>query len=84
MTSNHLTRLDDALVRPGRVDQKVELGLTDKKMTADLFCVVFKPVEGDVHLSKNAQCARSQEAEVKRVERLANEFAARVPELNYI
>jgi hypothetical protein len=32
------------------VDKKVELGLADKKMTADLFCVIFKPMEGDVAL----------------------------------
>jgi hypothetical protein len=36
------------------VDKKVELGLADKKMTADLFCVVFKLIEGDVALLKNA------------------------------
>jgi chaperone BCS1 len=48
MTTNYIERLDEALIRPGRVDKKVELGLADKQMTADLFCVVFKPVEGDV------------------------------------
>jgi chaperone BCS1 len=98
MTTNHITRLDEALIRPGRVDKKVELGLADKKMTADLFCVVFKPMECDVAVLKNAQsdvlvrsgenrkvdeAARSQGEEVKRVERLAEEFAARVPELKF-
>jgi chaperone BCS1 len=96
MTTNHITRLDEALIRPGRVDKKVELGLADKKMTADLFCVVFKPVEGDVAPPKNAQsdvlvgedrkvheAARNQGEEVKRVERLAEEFAARLPELEF-
>ena len=83
-------------VRPGRVDKKVEFGLADKKMTADLFCLVFKPVEGDVAPAKNAQsdvlvgddrkvheAARSQREEVRRVEQLAEEFAARVPELKF-
>jgi hypothetical protein len=37
------------------VDKKVELRLANKKMTADLFYVVFKPIEGDVALLKNAQ-----------------------------
>jgi hypothetical protein len=37
------------------VDKKVELRLADKKITANLFCVVFKPIEGDVALLKNAQ-----------------------------
>jgi len=96
MTTNHITRLDEALIRPGRVDKKVELGLADKKMTADLFCLVFKPMEGDIAPTKDAQsdvlvgedekapeAARSQEAEVERVERLAEEFAAKVPELKF-
>jgi chaperone BCS1 len=98
MTTNHITHLDEALIRPGRVDKKVELGLADKKMTADLFCVVFKPMEGDVALPKNTQldvlvrsgenrkvdeAVRSQGEEVKIVERLAEEFAARVPELKF-
>jgi chaperone BCS1 len=44
ITTNHITRLDKALIRLGRMDKKVELRLADKKMTADLFCHVFKPV----------------------------------------
>jgi mitochondrial chaperone BCS1 len=96
MTTNYITCLDEALIRPGRVDKKVELGLADKKMTADLFCVVFKPVEGDVAPLKNAQsdvlvgedrkvykAAKSQGEEVQRVEQLAIDFAARVPELKF-
>ncbi|KAI6709035.1 AAA family ATPase [Diplocarpon mali] len=57
MTTNHITRLNEALIRPGRVDKKVELGLADNKMTADLFCLVFKPVEGDVTFTEDAQIA---------------------------
>jgi chaperone BCS1 len=48
MTTNHITRLDEALIRPGRVDKKVELGLADKEMTADIFRLIFKPAEGDL------------------------------------
>jgi chaperone BCS1 len=98
MTTNHITRLDKALIRPGRVDKKVELGLADKKMTADLFCFVFKPMEGDVALPKDVQsdvlvrsgentevheAAMSLGEEIKRVEQLAQEFAAKVPELEF-
>ncbi|KAH6675906.1 BCS1 N terminal-domain-containing protein [Halenospora varia] len=98
MTTNNITRLDEALIRPGRVDKKFELGLADKKMTAELFCYIFKPMEGDVALPKDAQpdvlvrsgenrevheAAMSPEEEVKRVEQLAQEFAARVPELEF-
>jgi chaperone BCS1 len=92
MTTNHITRLDEALIRPGRVDKKVELGLADNKMTADLFCLVFKPVEGDVALLEDAQSGEnrevhevvvSQREEAERVERLAKGFAVKVPELKF-
>ena len=80
MTTNHISRLDKALIRPGRVDKKVELGLADKSMTSDLFCLVFKPVAGDV---APPGVTRSQREEVSRVEQLAKEFAAKVPELKF-
>ena len=54
MTTNHITRLDEAFIQPGCVDKKVELRLANKKMTANLFCVVFKLMEGDVAFLKNA------------------------------
>jgi chaperone BCS1 len=72
MTTNHITRLDEALIRPGRVDKKVKLGLADNKMTADLFCLVFKPVEGDVAFTEDAQSGENRkihallEAHIKR------------------
>jgi hypothetical protein len=37
------------------VNKKVKLRLANKKMTADLFYIVFKLIEGDVALLKNAQ-----------------------------
>jgi mitochondrial chaperone BCS1 len=48
ITTNYITRLNEALIRPGRVDKKVELRLANKNITANLFCLVFKPVAGDV------------------------------------
>jgi len=55
MTTNHITRLDKVLIRPSCIDKKVELKLANNKITADLFCFVFKPIEGDVAFTKNAQ-----------------------------
>jgi mitochondrial chaperone BCS1 len=54
MTTNYITRLDEALIRPGRIDKKVELRLADNEMTANIFRLVFKPVEGDVALPEDA------------------------------
>jgi chaperone BCS1 len=55
ITTNHITRLDKALIWPSRVDKKVELGLANQKIIANLFCLVFKPIEGDVILLEDAQ-----------------------------
>ncbi|KAF2741700.1 hypothetical protein M011DRAFT_454397 [Sporormia fimetaria CBS 119925] len=37
MTTNHIERLDPALIRPGRVDMKLELYLADEDMINQLF-----------------------------------------------
>jgi mitochondrial chaperone BCS1 len=88
MTTNHIICLDGVLIRPGRIDKKVELGLANKSITADLFCLVFKPAAGESDIlvgedGKVPEAARSQEAEVKRVEGLAEAFATKVPELEF-
>ncbi|KAK3402096.1 BCS1 N terminal-domain-containing protein [Sordaria brevicollis] len=47
MTTNHIEKLDKALIRPGRVDMIVEFGRADKEMTAAIFRAIFAPLEGD-------------------------------------
>ncbi|EDN05939.1 predicted protein [Histoplasma mississippiense (nom. inval.)] len=47
MTTNHIERLDDALIRPGRVERKVLFQLADEKMSSRLFCTVFKRSDED-------------------------------------
>jgi mitochondrial chaperone BCS1 len=83
MTTNHIIRLDEVLIRPGRIDKKVELGLADNKMITDLFCLVFKPIEGDVAFTEDAQVTVSQREEAERVEWLVKGFAVKVPELKF-
>lgn len=41
MTSNHPEKLDPALVRPGRIDVKVELDHADDKQIATMFARFF-------------------------------------------
>ena len=83
MTTNHITHLNEALIQPDCVDKKVKLRLTDNKMTADLFCLIFKPVEGDVTFTENTQVAVSQREETERVKQLAKEFTVKVLKLKF-
>lgn len=47
MTTNHLELFDEAFIRPGRVNMRVKFQLTDRKMMARLFDLVFKSLDGD-------------------------------------
>ncbi|KAL1842936.1 hypothetical protein VTJ49DRAFT_3724 [Mycothermus thermophilus] len=117
MTTNHLEKLDKALIRPGRVDMIVKFDLADKDMTAQIFKSLYAPIEGDndpvpkpapqEHNSRalwqletklkpvvlrltpeeerkkaeaEAEAARKREEEIARVNKLAEQFAAKIPE----
>ncbi|KAK0708162.1 BCS1 N terminal-domain-containing protein [Lasiosphaeris hirsuta] len=47
MTTNHIEKLDKALIRPGRVDMTVKFDRADTEMTAAIFRAIFAPLEGD-------------------------------------
>jgi chaperone BCS1 len=42
MTTNYIDRLDDALIRPDRVDRKVQFRLADKNIIGQLFHIISK------------------------------------------
>jgi mitochondrial chaperone BCS1 len=92
MTTNHIICLDEVLIRPSRVDKKVELGLANNKITADFFYFVFKPVQEDVPFPGNTQSGDntevheatvSQTEAAERIKQLAKKFASNVPELKF-
>lgn len=94
MTTNHIDKLDKALIRPGRVDMIVKFDLADTGMVSSIFRAIFAPLEGDNKPSgPEAEAVRDPE-EVKRlvaadktrrdeitaeIEKLAEVFAAKIP-----
>ncbi|KAK5282860.1 hypothetical protein LTS03_011482 [Exophiala xenobiotica] len=88
MTTNHPERLDDALVRPGRVDMKVEFQLTDRKMMTQLFYLVFNRLDGDHEdlwksVDGNDPDPTKTAEYRKTVGLLAKTFVAKMPELEF-
>ncbi|KAI7974034.1 hypothetical protein EIK77_000187 [Talaromyces pinophilus] len=73
MSTNHIDHLDEALIRPGRVDKTIVFKCADKKIAAQLFCIIFKQTTTGYEQP-------AKEAEDVAIETLAEEFAARVPE----
>ncbi|KAK1672916.1 BCS1 N terminal-domain-containing protein [Colletotrichum godetiae] len=47
MTTNHVEKLDKALIRPGRVDQIVKFTLADGEIIGAIFRAIYAPLEGD-------------------------------------
>ncbi|ERS98010.1 hypothetical protein HMPREF1624_06183 [Sporothrix schenckii ATCC 58251] len=96
MTTNHVERLDKALIRPGRVDMLVKFDRADRDMTEALFRSIFATLEGDGvpvmdSVKKDAEAktmtkkeiADEQAAAATRLDAFAKEFSAVIPELTF-
>jgi chaperone BCS1 len=59
-TTNHLERLDPALVRPGRIDRKFEIGHADRDQARRLFARFFP--DSDAALADQFAAAIAQES----------------------
>ncbi|KAK8033816.1 hypothetical protein PG991_003214 [Apiospora marii] len=95
MTTNRPEDLDDALIRPGRVDKRVRLGRADRDCARDMFIRMFEPniatasnnddgsTTGQLKLLLEAPptcCDMCPTLDMAQIRTLADEFALRVPE----
>ncbi|CAH0056458.1 unnamed protein product [Clonostachys solani] len=87
MTTNHIEKLDKALIRPGRVDMTVLFGRADNKMAGAIFRSIYAPHEGEdipVYDDRVAdptdEKAANREEALERIKELSHEFAAKIPE----
>ncbi|KAI1431441.1 BCS1 N terminal-domain-containing protein [Xylaria sp. CBS 124048] len=93
MTTNHVDKLDKALIRPGRIDMIVEFGLADNYMSMNMFQNIFAYLEGDdgpvtdltFHTDpEERQAAMDKKAKERaahdaRINELAQAFADKIP-----
>lgn len=79
MTTNKPEQLDNALVRPGRVDMKIYLGHISQKSAAQMFVRMFAP---DVVTGTKTNGSTNSNAcnTMAQVESLAIEFSKQIPE----
>ncbi|PNP48221.1 hypothetical protein THARTR1_10362 [Trichoderma harzianum] len=68
MTTNHIEKLDKALIRPGRVDMIVPFSLADKTMTESIFRAIYAPFESEISSNELALDSKSGTSTPKRVE----------------
>ncbi|KAH7114594.1 hypothetical protein EDB81DRAFT_669699, partial [Dactylonectria macrodidyma] len=77
MTTNHIEKLDGALIRPGGIDTQVKFQLVDKDLAAQIYHFVFEQPD---EVGPNRE--RRIEDQLM-LERLADECAVKVPEREF-
>ena len=48
MTTNYIDKLDEALIRPGRIDMTIKFDLANRSMIKTIFCSIYATLEGDL------------------------------------
>ncbi|KAF7863124.1 hypothetical protein EAF04_007207 [Stromatinia cepivora] len=65
MTTNHIEKLDEALIRPGRVDMTVHFDLATKDNMEQVFRGIYATLEGDYPEPKGSESGYSDSGSVK-------------------
>lgn len=74
MTTNHIEKLDPALIRAGRVDRKFEFKLPTQAQMASLFASFYPDAEEKICLEFAAKVFSRQEREAKNIATLQQHF----------
>lgn len=54
MTTNHIEKLDPALLRPGRVDLSIAFGYSDRETIKNLFMAIYAPLDCEMPKSSSS------------------------------
>ncbi|RDL30104.1 uncharacterized protein BP5553_10382 [Venustampulla echinocandica] len=68
MTTNHIEKLDEALIRPGRVDMMIKFDLATQSMLSTIFCAIFATLEGDIPVKSSQAVIRGPKSTSRRSE----------------
>lgn len=94
MTTNHKSALDDALIRPGRVDIDIEFRNSDRSITKQVFEGLYSPLKYDGEAEESPESGSDNMRDLKekgqfrkalaldkaRLVELATRFSEKVPE----
>jgi hypothetical protein len=80
MTTNCPKKLDPALIRPGRVDVRIDFKNADKDQVKNIFMAMYKPRDQTADSQETSKSETKPELTAEEVLTMAESFAQKVPE----